>query len=465
MNNHRTSAFLAGLTALACVIALAAVLPAPAAQAASGKPPGNSVVWTGSYFSYPNRSSAERTAIRNRVVNTINATWGRYVVGGEVRRGRIFMTTWSFNDWGVREALVDAVKRGTQVKIIAASGVNTRENYKPWSSLRTAINKTTRGWSGVSPANTARQCGGACRGGAGTPHSKYFLFDDVGTSHQRNITMQTSMNLTQFAFRGQWNQATVWKWKPIFEHYRTIFNQSLKNRSQGSNAYVRRTFGSITDIFFPGGTPSRDPVMRMLNQVTCKGATSGGTNGRTRVRVIQYAIHDTRGNRIAKKLRGLWSNGCDVRIIYSISSRPVLKILRSRSGRGPIPMKQSVIKNRKGEIVKYNHSKWLAISGRYGASRGKWTVHAGSANWSDFAFRSDEQMQQWFGYDRTKRYFNTFSKTWSQNTSKPPRFGRVATSTGTLAPQELAAEQEALEDVPEQPTFGKGIYKYMPEGG
>ncbi|MET0837507.1 MAG: hypothetical protein ABWY19_01915, partial [Marmoricola sp.] len=178
------------------MISLAAVLPAPAAQAASGKPPGNSVVWTGSYFSYPNRTSSERTAIRNRVVNTINATWGRYVVDGEVHRGRIFMTTWSFNDWGVRDALVNAVKRGTRVKIIAAASVNTREHYKPWSSLRTAINKTTRGWSGVDASNTARQCSGACRGSAGTPHSKYFLFDDVGSSHQRNIVMQTSMNLT-----------------------------------------------------------------------------------------------------------------------------------------------------------------------------------------------------------------------------------------------------------------------------
>jgi len=464
MNNHRTSAFLAALTALVCTIALAAVLPAPAAQAA-GEPPGNSVVAAGSYFSYPNRSSAEKTAIRNRVVRTINATWGRYEVGGEVRRGRILMTTWSFNDWGIRDALVNAAKRGTRVRIIAASGVNTRENYKPWKSLRTAINSTTRGWAGVDPTNAARQCGGSCRGSAGTPHSKYFLFDDVGSAHQKNIVMQTSMNLTEFAFRGQWNQATVWKSKPIFAHYRAIHKQSMRNKSMGSKAYVRKHFGTIYNIFFPGGTPARDPVMRALNQVSCKGATSGGVNGRTRVRVIQYAIHDTRGNRIAKKLRGLWNNGCNVRIIYSISSRPVLKILRSRASRGPIPMKQSVIKNGRGEIVKYNHSKWLAISGRYGTARGKWTVHAGSANWSDFAFRSDEQMQQWFGYSRTKRYMDNFSKTWGQSTSKTPSVGRMSTGTGTLAPEEVAAEQEALEDVPVQPTFGEGIYKYMPEGG
>ena len=35
----------------------------------------------------------------------------------------------------------------------------------------------------------------------------------------------------------------------------------------------------------------------------------------------------------------------------------------------------------------------------------------------------------------------------------------------TVDSQEAAVEEEALEDVPVQPTFGKGIYKYMLEGG
>ena len=63
--------------------------------------------------------------------------------------------------------------------------------------------------------------------------------------------------------------------------------------------------------------------MSALSRVGCRGGT--------RIPIIQYAIHDTRGNRIAKRLRNLWNAGCNVRIIYSITSRPVLKILRSRS--------------------------------------------------------------------------------------------------------------------------------------
>ena len=47
----------------------------------------------------------------------------------------------------------------------------------------------------------ARQCRGSCRGRGGTPHSKYFLFDNVGNAHLRNIVVQTSMNLTTFGLR------------------------------------------------------------------------------------------------------------------------------------------------------------------------------------------------------------------------------------------------------------------------
>ena len=45
-----------------------------------------------------------------------------------------------------------------------------------------------------------------------------------------------------------------------------------------------------------------------------------------------------------------------------------MSILRNGSGRGPIPVRQSVITNSRREIVKYNHSKWMTITGRYGGA-------------------------------------------------------------------------------------------------
>ena len=76
-------------------------------------------------------------------------------------------------------------------------------------------------------------------------------------------------------------------------------------------------------------------------------------------------------------------------------------------------------------------------------------MRSGSANWSDAAYRSDEQMQQAFGYRWAGQFFKNFNTTWRQKTSKVPKYGRVAAGARML---------------PEQPIFGRGIYRHMSEG-
>src|SRR4051794_36495245 len=132
------------MASMLAVLGSSAAVPAsgaarPAAARVAGQPPLNAPISTGSYFSYPNRGSKYQTVIRNRVLNTINSTWGKYTVPNPddpanplVKRGRITMATWSFNDQAVRDALVNAAKRGTTVRVIAAESINRTENYKPW---------------------------------------------------------------------------------------------------------------------------------------------------------------------------------------------------------------------------------------------------------------------------------------------------------------------------------------------
>ena len=44
--------------------------------------------------------------------------------------------------------------------------------------------------------------------------------------------MQTSMNLTRFAYQGQSNQATVW-WNPnVYSHFSQVF-ELLQTKTQG----------------------------------------------------------------------------------------------------------------------------------------------------------------------------------------------------------------------------------------
>jgi len=448
MRLHQKNILLPSALALAIALTLVGGAIAPsgktstlvpsAAAAPNPTPPSNATMKPGSYFSYPNRSSADRVAIRNRVLNTINSTWGT---------GDIKMTTWSFNDYGMKNALAAARDRGVKVTVIGSRSINNDGKHQAWLALKSELNQR-----GDTSGSSVVECGGSCRGAGGTSHSKYFLFNDVGSLHRRNVVMQTSMNLTGFGYRDQWNQATVWWSANVYNAFNQVFELARTKTRGGVRTY--RT-GNVYSTFWPGASRSNDVILRALNNTHCTGATAGGVNGRTRVRMINYAIYQERGTAIAKRLRQLWNGGCNVRIIYAVSSRPVLKILRSNAGRGPIPMRQSATKNRRGEIVRYNHSKWLAISGVYaGRGRGTYTVLPGSANWANLSYTSDEQIQQIFSSTWTRPYFWAFDTTWNQSTSRPPSVGR------------LGSGARALNSIPEQPTWGRGQYKYLtPEGG
>ncbi len=112
--------------------------------------------------------------------------------------------------------------------MIAAKAAN-KENHPAWHWLRERLGQrlyrpapqTTR-----ESVSFARECRGACRGPGGTPHAKYFLFDNVGPQHSRKVTFQTSSNLTYMAYQGQWNQAQVTYSPAVYDDFMTIFRQA-----------------------------------------------------------------------------------------------------------------------------------------------------------------------------------------------------------------------------------------------
>ncbi len=421
-----------------------------------GTPPEMMMPRPGAVFSYPNRSTKERFAIRRKVLHTIRSTWGspRDQLGAAgAGAGTIRISTWSFNDKTIARALWRAHRRGVSVQVTAAAGAN--REHRAWHWLRHRLHSrlhARRHPETVDRWSFARKCKGSCRGHGGTSHAKYFLFTNVGAGHLPAVTIQTSMNLTRMAYMHQWNQATITWGRDIHRAFASVFAEARRARP------VRHPFrwfqtGGVANIFFPRphAKPAQDPVMRTLAPVRCKGATGGGVHHRTRIRVIQYAIYDTRGLGLARRLRQLWNRGCNVKIIYSITSGPVLSILRSPAGRGPIPMRQSVIRNSLGQLAVYNHSKWMAITGRYGAARNAWIVLPGSANWSNFALSSDEQMQIVGTPGWVRPYLRSFKKTWRQRTSKPP-YSWGAGYRMFLPPP-----------VNGEPVFGQGELEFTPE--
>ena len=455
------------LAMVAVLLPLAGAAEAKRAPTAVGQPPRNYVMPATSYFSFPNRSKKERKVIRDRVLYSIQSVWGgrRNSLGTPLpANGKIRIATWSFDDWDIARALVAAKKRGVSVQVVAAKAAN--QDHPAWRWLRKRLGSKLfrRGHPVTAPMYSfARQCRGACRGPGGTPHSKYFLFDNVGLSHQRHITVQTSMNLTWMAYWGQWNQAQVMHSARVYQDFDAIFRQARLAQPLAQPYHVA-SLGPVVNYFFPRpqATVSQDPVMQTLNAVTCTGATAGSGSGRTSIRVAQYATYGDRGVWIAKKLRQLWNSGCDVAIIYAVSSRPVLSILRSKAGRGAVPMRQSVVTDPWGNIVKYNHSKWMTITGHWGSNRAAYVVFSGSANWANLAFGDDEQMQRVLSRPEVLRYLATFAKTWKQRTSNPPKAGRVTTFGRTIGAVTAESADGVPEDIPDEPVFGEGIYRYLP---
>ncbi len=319
-----------------------------------GQPRRNYVIPPGSYFNFPNRGKADQMAIRNRILYSIQSTWGgkRNSLGGPLpANGRIRIATWSFDDWVIARALVAARDRGVSVQVVAAKAANRGIPSWRWLRKKLGSNLYRRGYPITRAMHSfARQCPGSCRGFGGTQHAKFFLFDNVGAAHKRNVVIQSSANLTGMAFENQWNQAQAMHSVLAYRDFDAIHRQMVVRRRLAQPYHVK-LMGSVTNYFFPRprATPAQDPVMQNLNAVNCHGATTGRGSGRTMIRVTEYAFYGDRGAWIAKKLRFLWEAGCDVAIIYAVSSRPVISILRKRSGRGPVPMRQSVVKDSLGQ--------------------------------------------------------------------------------------------------------------------
>ncbi len=418
--------------------------------------------YNGARFGYLKRGKAEQARIRAAVLATIQSTWGgprdRYGLP-LATNGKIRVATWSFGDKTIAKALVAARNRGVSVQVMGAKDINKTHPEWGWLKKRLGSRYYNPNVSGSSERiSFARACPGSCRGRGGTPHSKFFLFDNVGSSHVHDIVFQSSMNLTSFAWHGQWNSSQTTTSPAVYNAFMAIFRE-MRPSTYNSSPFRDYVTGSIENIFFPlpNSTTLRDPVTRMLSRVKCTG--SGVYNGRTRIRIIQYAIYQSRGERIAKKLRSLWNAGCDIAIIYAVTTRPVLSILRNHSGRGAIPMKQSIIRGHGGTIVKYNHSKWMTIAGNYGGQPAQWKTIAGSANWANLALSSDEQMQILDGYSTVRDYNVNFGTTWAQRTSGPPTLAYIADARVVGRTGGRVSVPLPETDIP----FGKGIYKYMTE--
>ena len=175
---------------------------------------------------------------------------------------------------------------------------------------------------------------------------------------------------------------------------------------------------------------------------------NAGKGGHTIIKIAMYAWYQERGKWLAKRVRQLWNQGCQIQIVYAISSDPVKKILYSPSGRGRIPMRQILLTNKDFTPIYYLHDKWVTITGNYGGVPDNSLSWQGSFNFSDLGFSSDEQFQMLRGRAVYNSFARDFTLLWTDRQARAPSpISTIPTVEGRYTQNDLQ--------------LGTGVYRYM----
>jgi len=380
-----------------------------------------------------------RNTIRRHMLHTINS-----VPRGATIRWMVF----SFGDWAIEKALVRATKRGVSVQVLG--NYKNRETWAPWRRLQASLGTSTAK-RGRDPERLswARQCRKSCRGWGGNLHVKLYLFSQVASVP--DVTMYGSWNPTWVANQRQWNHLDT-RWDPdMYRQYLTIFAQAKRDRPVG---YAHWMSGGMENFVFPkpGTTAATDPINNELAKISCVSPPdAAGTTHATVIRIGMYVFGGSRGTWMAKRIRALWNQGCDVRILFGFASPRALSILYSPSGRGRIPMKQAM-KVEHGMPYRYLHHKFVAVSGVYDGVPGSNVVWAGSTNFSNLGFSADDLTVRTMDAGITRAYFADWDITWRGPNVHRPRAG-LANPEGRVAGGPLSQKLRA--------PLGQGYYSYL----
>ncbi len=344
-------------------------------------------------FNNPVGSAGVKRAIYRKVMRSINSS---------PRGSEIYFFTWNFLTSGGTDALLRAQRRGVQVKLLMDDRNVTEIDNPPFYRLKRGLregNKNRR----KDRHSWARLCHGSCRGATGSAHSKFFMFSHAGKA--KNVVIQGSANFTLASTNNQWNDVythvnndAVWRFA-----YRT-FREAARDEP-AKPVFVRLDRPSFSLFMYPiAGKNSVDPVARLLGKVKCRGATNTAS-GRTVIRIAPDVIRHDRGMWLARKVRGLWNDGCDIKIGYTVVGVKIGRMLRSGAGRGPVPMKHLVQDfDGDGEFDNYFHLKAMSIRGNVNGDRSNTVVLNGSANWSGLAKVSDENVGVYWRPGVVERY-------------------------------------------------------------
>lgn len=292
------------------------------------------------------------------------------------------------------EALVDAHRRGVQVRVVVD------DHSAHWGSVR-ALREELGSDAGSS--SYVQVCRMSCRGGRGNQHAKFLAISS--SERGDGLVLVGSVNLTGYSARRQWNDLYTVADPEVHDLLAEVFELMASDRPQGRLALPTTDGGFATDLSpYPGISADQDPLLHRLRTVRCTGAAvTAGRHGRTVLRIAMHAWNGPRGVALAHRVARLERSGCDVKVLYGVGmGRQVSQILE----RAGVPTRDSLHDRRRV------HQKVMVLSGVIGGHTDANYVWTGSHNWSDRSLRNDELTLRVGGRDLVRDYLANFRRIW-----------------------------------------------------
>ena len=354
------------------------------------------------FFNNPYAGNAKRFRIEQYLIKAIKNT---------PKNGIIRISLYSWDRQETARALVRARKRGVTVQVL----LNDHQVTKAMLFMRKNIGGNPR------KKNFVYWCNASCRARRDNLHSKFLLFSRTGGVE--DVVVLGSNNFTLNAVKWQWNDMlSMTKQQYLTRDLVKVFNDMRKdynynrpywtfcaNKTNKCNSETDRKY---LRVFPRNAGPKSDPVLQMLKPIKCLYESKGKTK-RTKVRVSMHTMKGPRGDYLAKRLRGLWASGCDIKVIYGLMGWHTKQALGASTKRGRIPLRSTGFDyNADGDVDRYTHHKYATISGMY-AGKKRALTFTGSSNWSNRGTYGDEIIFKLAGSKTVRQYNNNFGLMYS----------------------------------------------------
>jgi phosphatidylserine/phosphatidylglycerophosphate/cardiolipin synthase-like enzyme len=321
-------------------------------------PPGNGLI-RGPYAAQPGPTFAAPAdpPIDNRAVRALVENIRHTPRGATIR-----IVAYSFALEEVSGPLIAADQRGVHVQVV----VDGRHSH---AFDATQVLVSALGTDRHRPSFIVLTHGSA-RGMFSHSHQKSWSFSRTGSS--RHVVMVGATNLSELGATQQYSDMYTFVGRPdVWRAFSTIFRAQARDTPVPDPA-VTDHLGPDTAYFFPGFSMADDPIADMIARLPADPSTH--------IRIVMYAWHPPRGQRIVDLLLDKLRGGATVQIVRGPYVRQPLGALVSAGAK----VFRGVFAN--GDHV---HDKLMVVEERRDGHEERF-VTTGSDNWGMISFLRDD---------------------------------------------------------------------------